>query len=182
MFALKPSQTPHLCTKKSAFPIHALHRSPATGLDEYTKRKCAQLDASPLTCRSSNEMLQYSCGTTCSVDATLKNVWRDFRRGCGSPLLARFPDYHPAPRGDGRAGRSPLPASRDGGIIPKIAALRLSELRAAAELHPERLALLLVLGLELLEHKLAHARLGLSAEVRKVLVENITKPHCLAAP
>ena len=50
------------------------------------------------------------------------------------------------------------------------AALRRSELRAAAELRPKRLALLLVLGLELLEHKLAHARLGLAAELRKLAV------------
>ena len=42
--------------------------------------------------------VQYFVGTTCSVDATLMNVRRSFRRECGSQLLTRFPNYHPAPR------------------------------------------------------------------------------------
>ena len=37
--------------KKSAFPVHALTRSPSTGLMGCTKRKCAQLGASSLACR-----------------------------------------------------------------------------------------------------------------------------------
>ena len=48
--------------------------------------------------------------------------------------------------------------------------LRISELRVAAELGPERLAFLLVIRLELLEHKLAHARLGLRTEVWKTFI------------
>jgi len=40
----------------------------------------------------------YFVGTTCSVDATLTNVRWDFRRDLASPLLARWSNYHPAPR------------------------------------------------------------------------------------
>ena len=57
--------------EKERISSHALPRRPATGWNEYMKRKCAQLGASSLTCRSFLEMLQYSVGTTCSVDATL---------------------------------------------------------------------------------------------------------------
>ena len=74
--------------EKERTSSHAPHRSPATGLGEYTKRKCAQLGTSSLTCRSPNEMLQYFCGTTCSVDATLRSARR----------VSRFPDYDPASR------------------------------------------------------------------------------------
>ena len=73
------------------------------------KRKCAQLDASPLTCRSirkpqkRSKYWSYFARTTCSFDATLTNARR----------VSRFPDYDPAPR---RA--TPIaPASRDVRII-----------------------------------------------------------------
>ena len=43
--------------KKERISFHALHRSPGTGKYEYMKRKCAQLGASSLTCRSYFEIV-----------------------------------------------------------------------------------------------------------------------------
>jgi hypothetical protein len=62
--------------EKERISTHALLGSPATGLSEYMKRKCAQMGASPLTCRSLNEMLQFSEERLVSVDAEI-NLGRE---------------------------------------------------------------------------------------------------------
>ena len=54
--AHKAADTTSIHEIRAHFLVHALTRSPTKGLYEYTKRKCAQLGASLLTCRSYSEM------------------------------------------------------------------------------------------------------------------------------
>ena len=57
--------------KKERTFSHALSDSPTKGLNRYMKRKCAQLDAPPLTCCLFSRYWSYFPKAACSVDATL---------------------------------------------------------------------------------------------------------------
>ena len=83
--------------EKERTSSHALDRSPTTGLPEYMKRRCAQPDASSLTCRSGIVLWWYSGRTTCSADATLimrpagEGEVLEWRIGGVEELICRLP-------------------------------------------------------------------------------------------